>query len=44
MTVRSLGDEFNICENTIRRDLTERLAYLNLFRQGKQYWIWIASR
>ncbi|MDY0845775.1 DeoR family transcriptional regulator [Klebsiella aerogenes] len=44
LTVRSLGDEFNICENTIRRDLTERLAYLNLFRQGKQYWIWIASR
>ncbi|WP_240042607.1 hypothetical protein IFT78_006105 [Pantoea agglomerans] len=42
MTVRSLGDEFNICEKTIRRDLPECLAYLNLLRQGKQYWI--ASR
>ncbi|ENU3155161.1 MULTISPECIES: DeoR family transcriptional regulator [Enterobacterales] len=42
LTVRSLADEFSICEKTIRRDLTERLAYLNLLRQGKQYWI--ASR
>ncbi|WHB05249.1 hypothetical protein [Klebsiella aerogenes] len=27
-----------MCEKTIRRDLTERLAYPNLLRQGKQYW------
>jgi transcriptional antiterminator len=37
LTVRGLADEFNVCEKTIRRDLTERLAYLNLLRQGKQY-------
>lgn len=42
LTVRSLADEFNVCEKTILRDMTERLAYLNLLRQGKQYWI--ASR
>jgi predicted DNA-binding transcriptional regulator YafY len=33
LTVRGLADEFNVCEKTIRRDLTERLAYLNLLRQ-----------
>ncbi|MDD9221876.1 DeoR family transcriptional regulator [Enterobacter kobei] len=37
LTVRDLTDEFNVCKKTIRRDLTERLAYLNLFRHGKQY-------
>lgn len=37
LTVRDLADEFNVCEKTIPRDLTERLAYLNLLRQGKQY-------
>ncbi len=35
--LRGLADDFNVCEKTIRRDLTERLAYLNLLRQGKQY-------
>ncbi|WP_348770991.1 DeoR family transcriptional regulator [Hafnia alvei] len=42
LTVRGLADEFNVCKKTIRRDLTERLAHLNLLRHGKQYWI--ASR
>ncbi|WP_434583694.1 DeoR family transcriptional regulator [Klebsiella sp. R390] len=42
LTVRGLADEFNICEKTIRRDLTEHLAYLYLLRHGKQHWI--ASR
>ncbi|UUR74724.1 hypothetical protein [Enterobacter asburiae] len=42
MTVRSLAEEFNVCEKTIRRNLTECLAYLNLLRQRKQYRI--ASR
>ncbi|BBJ61656.1 DeoR family transcriptional regulator [Enterobacter asburiae] len=37
LTVRGLADDINVCEKTIRRDLTERLAYLNLLRQGKQY-------
>nr|WP_275899264.1 DeoR family transcriptional regulator [Pectobacterium brasiliense] len=37
LTVRDLADEFNVCEKTIRRDLTERFAYLNFLRQGKQY-------
>ncbi len=37
LTVRGLADEFNVCEKTIRCDLIERLAYLNLLRQGKQY-------
>lgn len=36
-----LADEFNVCKK-IRRDLTERLVYLNLLRHCKQYWI--ASR
>ena len=35
LTVRDLADEFNVCEKTIQRDLTKRLAYLNLLRQGK---------
>ncbi|MEI7065304.1 DeoR family transcriptional regulator [Dickeya chrysanthemi] len=37
LTVRDLADEFNVCEKTIRRNLTERFAYLNFLRQGKQY-------
>lgn len=37
LTVSGLAEEFNVCEKTIRRDLSQRLAYLNLLRQGKQY-------
>ena len=37
LTVRDLADKFDVCEKTIRRDLTERLVYLNLLRQSKQY-------
>ncbi|WP_338136380.1 DeoR family transcriptional regulator [Pectobacterium polaris] len=37
LTVRDFADEFNVCEKTIRRDLTERFAYLNFLREGKQY-------
>ncbi|WP_284318771.1 DeoR family transcriptional regulator [Escherichia coli] len=35
LTVRGLADEFNVCEKTIRRDLTERLAYLNRKRAAR---------
>ncbi|WP_302476431.1 hypothetical protein [Pectobacterium polaris] len=37
LTVRDFADEFNVCEKTIGRDLTERFAYLNFLREGKQY-------
>ncbi|EOI7403450.1 DeoR family transcriptional regulator [Yersinia enterocolitica] len=37
ITVRELAEEFNVCEKTIRRDLTQRLAYLGLIRQGRVY-------
>lgn len=33
LAVRELSGEFNVCEKTIRRDLTQRLSYLNLIRQ-----------
>lgn len=37
VTVSGLAEEFNVCDKTIRRDLTQRLAYLNLLRSGKKY-------
>ncbi|MGU3245344.1 DeoR family transcriptional regulator, partial [Enterobacter hormaechei] len=37
LTVSGLAEEFNVCTKTIRRDLTERLAYLGLIREGKYY-------
>ena len=33
LAVRELSEEFNVCEKTIRRDLTQRLSYLNLIRK-----------
>ena len=39
LAVRELSEEFNVCEKTIRRDLTQRLSYLNLIRQNGRYWI-----
>ncbi|EOB6056070.1 helix-turn-helix transcriptional regulator, partial [Escherichia coli] len=37
LAVRELSEEFNVCEKTIRRDLTQRLSYLNLIRQNGRY-------
>lgn len=37
LAVRELSEEFNVCEKTIRRDLTQRLCYLSLIRQNGRY-------
>lgn len=37
IAVRELSEEFNVCEKTIRRDLTQRLAYLSLIRLAGRY-------
>lgn len=37
LSICELSEEFNVCEKTIRRDLTQRLSYLNLIRKNGRY-------